>query len=115
MLQAAYDYVQSQPHRPNRNLDLLRSARERLERRKAAAGKRCAMRFCEFKQSVRFHLLAYPDVAAGNLSVRVTGVRRESTSDGAELFVSVHLAREGGRRTRSPCRCNLKSTARDRN
>jgi len=52
--------------------------------------------FLEFSQGVRFHLLAYPQTARGNLSVRVTGVRRQKTTDGAELFVSLKLAREGG-------------------
>jgi hypothetical protein len=52
-------------------------------------------RFLEFPQSVRFHLLAYPDLAQGNVSVRVTNVRRQQTADGAELLVSLKLAREG--------------------
>ena len=47
------------------------------------------------KQGVRFHLLSFPQVTPGNLSVRVTGVRRVPTTDGAELLVSLHLAREG--------------------
>jgi len=52
--------------------------------------------FLEFPQSIRFHLLAYPDVAGGNVSIRVTNVRRQQTADGAELLVSLKLAREGG-------------------
>ena len=32
----------------------------------------------------------------GNLSVRVTDVRRQKTGDGAELLVSLELTREGG-------------------
>jgi hypothetical protein len=52
--------------------------------------------FLEFPQGVRFHLLAYPQTAPGNLSVRVTGVRRQATSDGAELLLSLRLEREGG-------------------
>jgi hypothetical protein len=52
--------------------------------------------FQEFTQGVRIHLLAYPKPAAGNLSVRVNGVRRRKTSDAAELLVSLRLAREGG-------------------
>ncbi len=50
----------------------------------------------EFPQSVRLHLLAYPDTATGNISVQVTNVRRRQTSDGAELLVSLKLLREGG-------------------
>ncbi|MGC8642118.1 MAG: BatA domain-containing protein [Isosphaeraceae bacterium] len=51
--------------------------------------------FLEFAQGVRFHLLAYPQSAPENLAVRVTGVRRQPTADGAELLVSLSLSREG--------------------
>src|SRR6185295_6624619 len=54
----------------------------------------------EFPQSVRIHLLAYPDVASGNVGVRVTNVRRRQTNDGAELLVSLKLTREGGSEAR---------------
>jgi Aerotolerance regulator N-terminal len=50
--------------------------------------------FLKFSQRVRFHLLAYPQTAAGNVSVQVTNVRRQKTGDGAELLVSLRLARE---------------------
>jgi hypothetical protein len=52
--------------------------------------------FLEFPQGVRFHLLAYPQAAPENLAVRVTAVRRQQTSAGAELLVSLRLTREGG-------------------
>ena len=42
--------------------------------------------FLELPQGVRFHLLAYPQTAPGNLSVRVTDVRRQKTGDAAELL-----------------------------
>jgi hypothetical protein len=51
--------------------------------------------FQQFPQGVRFHLLAYADVARGNVSVRVTEARRQQTTEGAELLVSLKLAREG--------------------
>jgi hypothetical protein len=51
--------------------------------------------FLEFPQGVRFHLLAYPQIAPGNLGVRVTDVRRQKGRDGAELLVSLRLWREG--------------------
>ena len=51
--------------------------------------------FRAFPQSVRFHLLAYPQTAPGNLSVRVTDVRRRQSADGAELLVSLAIVREG--------------------
>src|SRR5262249_61781811 len=40
--------------------------------------------------------LAYPEPPGRNLSVQVTGVRRQKTADGAELLISHRLAREGG-------------------
>ncbi len=51
--------------------------------------------FLELPQGIRFHLLAYPDVATDNISIRVTEVRREQRTDGAALLVSLHLARDG--------------------
>jgi hypothetical protein len=51
--------------------------------------------FLEFTQSVRFHLLAYPKPAPENIALRVTSVRRQPTSQGAELLVSLSLTREG--------------------
>jgi Aerotolerance regulator N-terminal len=51
--------------------------------------------FLEFAQGVRFHLLAYPRTAPENLAVRVTGVRRQPTTAGAELLVSLSLTRKG--------------------
>jgi hypothetical protein len=56
--------------------------------------------FLGFAQAVRFHLLAYQKTAPENLAVRVTGVRRQPTSQGAELLVSLSLAREGDGQTR---------------
>ncbi len=61
----------------------------------AESGRWQAMRegFSELAQSVRFHLLAYPQSDPGNVSVRVTDVRRQKTADGAELLVSLRLSR----------------------
>src|SRR4051794_20378211 len=50
--------------------------------------------FLEFSQGIRFHLLAYPQSAPENLAVKVTGVRRQKSGDGAELLVSLRLSRE---------------------
>ncbi|MCH5377647.1 MAG: hypothetical protein JJ992_27130, partial [Planctomycetes bacterium] len=44
---------------------------------------------------VRFHLLAFPDLDRDNVSVRVTGVRRQPSNEGAELLVSLLLSRDG--------------------
>ena len=51
--------------------------------------------FLEFPQAIRFHLLAYSDIARGNLGVQVTNVRRHETTDSTELLVSLKLMREG--------------------
>ncbi len=51
--------------------------------------------FLQFPQGVRFHLLAYPQAAPGNVAIRVTDVRRQKAGDGAELLVSLRLSREG--------------------
>ena len=40
----------------------------------------CDDSILEFPQSIRIHLLAYPDIANGNVAVRVTNVRRLQTS-----------------------------------
>ena len=72
----------------------------------AAAGRRSATAFCELPQGVRFHLLAYPQTAPDNLSVRVTDVRRQQTADGGGAAGLASLSREGGsarRGNRSPC------------
>ncbi len=58
--------------------------------------------FLEFPQGVRFHLLAYAQPAPGNLAVRVTDARFRDTADGAEVLVSLRLAREGGGDARRP-------------
>jgi hypothetical protein len=52
--------------------------------------------FLDFPQGIRIHLLAYADLASGNVAVQVTNVRRQQTADSAELLVSLKLVREGG-------------------
>ena len=52
--------------------------------------------FTSSSQGVRFHLLAYPQLPATNHSIRVHDVRRQTTSDGAELVVSIRIDRHGG-------------------
>jgi hypothetical protein len=93
MLQAAYDYIQQ--NRAGRT-EIWICSDLRANDWNAQSGRWLALRdaFLQFKAGVRFHLLAYPKTAPGNLSVRVAGLRRQATSDGAELLVSLHLARE---------------------
>lgn len=48
--------------------------------------------FGEFDQRVRFHLLAYPQRAPDNRAIRVSSVRRQESSDGAEAFISISIS-----------------------
>jgi Aerotolerance regulator N-terminal len=47
------------------------------------------------RQGTRINLLAYPEAADGNVSVRVSDVRRVQNGPAADLVLSVRLAREG--------------------
>ena len=62
----------------------------------AAGGRWQVLRdgFLEISQSVRFHLLAYPELAPLDLAVRVTDVRRRKTREGAELLLSLKVTRQ---------------------
>ena len=95
MLQAARDYI-----RDNKagNTEVWICSDLRGNDWNADSGRWQTLRdaFLEFPQAVRFHLLAYPQVAKGNLSVRVTDVRRQKVGDAAELVISLKLTREGG-------------------
>jgi hypothetical protein len=53
-------------------------------------------RFGEFKESVRFHLVAYSAAAANNLAVRITDIERRTTEGAAALYLSLRLTREAG-------------------
>jgi hypothetical protein len=81
MLQAAYDYLHE--NRAGRT-EIWICSDLRANDWNAQSGRWQALRdaFLQFKAGVRFHLLAYPKMAPGNLSVRITGLRRQATSDG---------------------------------
>jgi hypothetical protein len=95
MLQAARDYIKA--NKVGRT-EIWICSDLRENDWNAETGRWQALRdaFAEFGQMVRFHLLAYPQTAPENVSVRVTNVRRQQTGQGAELLVSLVLAREGG-------------------
>jgi hypothetical protein len=95
MLQAAREYIRA--NKPGRT-EVWICSDVRANDWNPNGGRWPALRdaFLETAQGVRFHLLAYPQAAPGNLSVRVTEVRRQKTADGAELFVTVRLTREEG-------------------
>jgi hypothetical protein len=94
MLQAARDYIRA--NKPGRtDVWICSDIRENDWNADSARWQTLRDAFLEFTQGVRFHLLGYPQVAPSNLSVRVTDVRRQKTSDGAALLVSLRLLREG--------------------
>src|SRR5262249_54233676 len=94
MLQAAHDYIRD--HRAGRT-DVWICSDLRENDWTPESGRWTTLRdaFLGFPQSVRFQLLALPQPAQGNVSVRVTGVRRQAAGEGAELLVSVRLVRPG--------------------
>jgi hypothetical protein len=94
MLQAAYDYVRD--NRPGQT-DIWICSDLRDSDWIADSGRWSTLRnaFLETPQGVRIQLLAYPEIAATNVSIRVTNVRRQATSDGAELQISLRLMRDG--------------------
>lgn len=99
MLQAAYDYVRE--NRTSRT-EIWICSDVRQNDWDADSGRWQALRdaFLELPQPVRFHLLAYPDVAPENRSIRVTDVRRVESTAGAELLLSLRVEETGqaGRR-----------------
>jgi hypothetical protein len=94
MLEAARDYIRA--NRPGRTeIWICSDLRENDWNADSARWQALRDSFLEFPQGVRIHLLAYADTANGNVAVQVTGVRRQETSDSAELLVSLKLLREG--------------------
>ena len=94
MLQAAHDYIRANK---SGRTEIWICSDLRENDWNAESGRWQALRdsFVEFTQGVRFHLLAYSQPAPGTIAVRVTNVRRQQTSDGAELLVSLRLTQEG--------------------
>lgn len=95
LLQAAYDYM-----RTNRTgqTEIWICSDLRASDWNAANSQWATLRdaFRELPQGVRFHLLAYPEPGNDNLSIRVTDVRRQQTSQGLSLLVSLTLRRAEG-------------------
>ncbi len=94
MLQAAHDYIQSSTL-GRTEIWICSDIRENDWNAESGRWQSLRDSFVEFPQGVRFHLLAYPQIAPENVAIRVTSVRRISTSDGAELLVSLKITREG--------------------
>jgi hypothetical protein len=92
MLQAAHDYiVANQSGRTE--IWLLSDLRANDWSPDDARWEALRSAFAAFPQGVRFHLLAYSQAAPANVSVRLTGIRHRTTTDGGELLVSLKLDR----------------------
>lgn len=93
LLQAAYDYIRD--NRAGRTEVWLCSDLAENDWT-ADSGRWSSLReaFLAFPQSVRFHLLAYPQ-PANDIAIRVTDAKRQLTTNGPELFVSLKLTRRG--------------------
>ncbi|QDU41675.1 hypothetical protein Mal52_01280 [Symmachiella dynata] len=94
MLQAAHSYIAANQS-GRTEIWICSDLRENDWNAESSRWKSLRDSFLEFSQGVRFHLLAYPRAAPQNVAVRVTDVRRQQTSEGVELLVSLHLTREG--------------------
>lgn len=94
MLQSAHDYIRN--NRSGRTeIWICSDLRENDWTSESSRWSTLRDAFQEFPQPVRFHLLAYPQLPQTNTSVRVTETRRQTTSDGAELLISLKISREG--------------------
>jgi hypothetical protein len=99
MLQAAHDYIKA--NTPGRTeIWICSDIRENDWNAESGRWQTLRESFREFPQGIRFHLLAYPQPAPDNVSLRVTDVRRVPSGDAAELLVSLKLTREGNAETR---------------
>ena len=94
MLQSAHDYIRD--NRVGRTeIWICSDLRENDWTAESSRWSTLRDAFLEFPQGVRFHLLSYPQLPATNTSIRVTDAKRQKTSDGAELLVSLKISREG--------------------
>ncbi len=95
MLQAAFDYIQA--NRPSRT-DVWLLSDLRQHDWDPESGRWPVLRdaFLASPHPVRFHLLAYPEAAAGNRSLRVTEVRRVESAGGVQLLLSLRIEQAPG-------------------
>jgi len=99
MLETAHDYIQANK---TGQTEIWICSDIRENDWNAQSGRWQSLRdsFLELRQGIRFHLLAYSDVANRNVAVRVTDVRRQESSETAELVVSLVVTREGNTDTK---------------
>ena len=94
MLEAARTYIQSN-HPGRTEIWICSDLRENDWHAESGRWRTLRDSFTELAQGVHFHLLAYPQIAKENVTVRVTNVRRQQSGERAELLVSLVLSREG--------------------
>lgn len=95
MLQSAYDYLRANPAGRS-EIWICSDLRENDWTPESGRWTTLRDAFAASSQSVRFHLLAYPQIPSTNHTIRVSNVKRQSTRDGAELVVSIRIERHGG-------------------
>ena len=100
LLQAAHDYIKNN-RAGQTEVWICSDLRANDWNAESGRWERLRDSFQEFKQSVRFHLLAYSAPAADNVAVRVTDVERRTIGDEAALFLSLRLTRDGDTGKRS--------------
>jgi hypothetical protein len=93
MLQAAHDYIETNQ---TGRTEIWIASDLRANDWHAESGLWRELRngFMEFAQSVRIHLLAYPQVVPENIALRVPKLQRISTGDTGELSISLDFTRE---------------------
>jgi len=94
MLQAAHDYIRNN-RAGQTEIWICSDLRENDWSPDSGRWSSLRRAFLELPQGVRFQLLAYPQTTAANGSIRVTDVRRQTTSEGVDLLVSFRLSRQG--------------------
>ncbi len=92
MLEAAHDYIKAN-QTGRTEIWICSDLRENDWRVDSGRWDSLRESFTELPQGVRFHLLAYPDAATDNVTVRVTDIRRQQTDERSELLVSLALSR----------------------
>ncbi len=100
LLEAAYEYIQANK---SGRTDIWICSDLRQNDWNPESGRWQAVResLLSLRQGIRINLLAYPESAPGNVSVRVSDVRRVQNGPGADLVLSVKLAREGEDQSRT--------------
>lgn len=93
MLQSARDYIETN-QTGRTEIWICSDLRENDWNAESGRWKSLRDDFLQFTQGVRFHLLAYPQVAPENLAIRVTEVRLQTTGEGPELLISLVMTRE---------------------